>query len=292
MGNLPTPPWEAEPREPEQPVYHAECSRLYRQAVWWDGRAVEHKSPHPTCTCGFYASYDPDTDFYPSFRWGRAYARLAGAEGYEDFAIVKAAVEVSGTVVMGRLGVRAEKMKILGIALDWSKKFSEREAREYDWIYGRRRVDADSKDDARTVAEAHALAFGYGAEFYGSVEDLVKAHPKADVSALGVDTTPREKPDDHWTRLWANGFTRASVPPALTQQQILGAQKAMQRAAISLGEMRKALADALGVDVNATSTPKRKPGGTMPDHARRALEAKQNRKAPPGAGIDRRKRKL
>src|SRR5690606_32568059 len=100
MGNLPTNFLDGQPRELEQPTYRAECNKLY-QVSWDFYYPTEHKSPSKDCTCGFYASYDPETDFYPSFRWGRAYTRLAGAEDYEDFAVVKAAVEVSGTVVMG-----------------------------------------------------------------------------------------------------------------------------------------------------------------------------------------------
>lgn len=58
-----------------------------------------HKVPDHKCHCGFYASYDPMTDFYST------------NTGYRVFA----ACEVSGRVIMGTKGVRGEKMKLKGM---------------------------------------------------------------------------------------------------------------------------------------------------------------------------------
>lgn len=199
------------PSEPERPVYQAGCSKRF-QLAWRtrDEVARYHKSPDRHCTCGFYASYDPATDFYPSYHWGRGYSLMIHDEGAADMALVKAAVEVSGKVVMGRLGVRAEKMKILGLTLDWSKRIALRELEWGELEWWRRREESpfyrhgdlpslpspsldtptDAEDEARAIGGAQALAYAYGAEFYDSVEGMVRAHPMADVSALGVDTSP------------------------------------------------------------------------------------------------------
>ena len=60
---------------------------------------ADHLAPVHSCTCGFYASYSPTTDFYSTHT------------GYRAFA----AVEVSGRVIMATKGVRAQKMKFKGI---------------------------------------------------------------------------------------------------------------------------------------------------------------------------------
>lgn len=63
------------------------------------GKGADHVVPVHSCTCGFYASYSPDTDFYSTHT------------GYRAFA----AVRVSGRVIMGSKGVRAERMEFEGI---------------------------------------------------------------------------------------------------------------------------------------------------------------------------------
>jgi hypothetical protein len=320
-GNLEPFYWEDGPHEPEQPVYQAQCDKLWRVShitQFTQAARPDHDAPDKGCTCGFYASYDPETDFYPSFRWGRLYSEIVGATGYEDIAIVKAAVEVSGTVVMGRLGVRAGRMKIVGLTLDWEKRIRPGDidgGGPYGWRrdpyyggsrstqsryvvynhqtgeYEMRQVEVKDEDEARDIAQADALASGYGATYYNSVAEMVEAHPMADVSALGVDTTPR--PSEDYIGLQASLYGRMFTAQQLAQveQAVRKASKTFQQAAASIAVSQ------LDVDADllfGKPKPKRrKPkGGTMPEHLARALESKRKRQAPPGSGIDRRKKKL
>lgn len=307
-----------EPRpEPEQPVYQAQCDKLWRiNHVTQYKQRPDHDAPDKQCTCGFYASYDPETDFYPSFRWGRLYSEIVGATGYEDIAIVKAAVEVSGTVVMGRLGVRAGRMKIVGLTLDWAKRIRPGDidgGGPYGWRrdpyfggstqsryvvynhqtgeYEMRQVEVKDESEAKDIAEAHALASGYGATYYSSVAEMVEAHPMADVSALGVDTAPRPSEDyvGLQAQLYSQMFTAQQI--AQVEQAMKDASKVFQQATASISASFDIDADLL---FGKSKKPKRrKPkGGTMPEYLARALESKRKRQAPPGSGIDRRKKKL
>lgn len=197
----------------------AGCNRTYLTAEV----PRDHKSPDPRCTCGFYASYETATDFYPTVKWGNAWDRHAYdlPQGRETgFVIVRAAVEMSGTVVMGHRGVRAEKMTIKAIALDTSKWASpldvERSARkEWWWFDPTYRLFDGSVAAAEavptTVSDAEAAVLReqgylemdyarlqvrriverYGVRFFGEdVGRMEQAYPPADVAALGVDTSP------------------------------------------------------------------------------------------------------
>lgn len=196
----------------------AGCNRTYLTAEV----PRDHKSPDPRCTCGFYASYETETDFYPTVHWGNAWDRHAydTPPGRETgFVIVRAAVEMSGTVVMGHRGVRAEKMTIKAIALDTSKWMSpldaERSARKEWWWYdptydlfngsvaAAERTTTVSKDEAAALQEqgylemdyarlqVRRIAERYGVQFFGdNVGRMEQAFPPADVAALGVDTSP------------------------------------------------------------------------------------------------------
>lgn len=77
---------------PYENMYTASCNAS-------SSRTSAHKSPDVKCQCGFYASYDPDTDFY----------------AYVTDPRVFAATEAFGHVVMATKGVRAEKMRIKGM---------------------------------------------------------------------------------------------------------------------------------------------------------------------------------
>lgn len=181
------PPWKGRPI-----TYQADCNIYVRSSS-------DHKTPGKDCTCGFYASYDPETDFYPNYRWGAALVQLLCEEfGLGSVALVKAAAEVSGTVVMGRLGVRAEKMKILGFTIDWAKKDSV-------WSIDGKQYRPTGRDQ-ETVLAARSLALLYGVTYYDSAEEMVAAHPKADVSALGVDTAPREPQAQTFTPKRSTGW--------------------------------------------------------------------------------------
>lgn len=65
--------------------------------------------PNIKCSCGFYASYSPGTDFFEGMKTHRYGLPLPP---------VFAAVEASGRVLMGTKGVRAEKMRVVALALD------------------------------------------------------------------------------------------------------------------------------------------------------------------------------
>lgn len=260
--------------EPE--VYEAECSKIgnYRARLAGD---ESHQAPEQSCTCGFYAHYAPDTDFYPSHFWGKAYARAVGQRKAEDTVILRAVCEVTGTTVMGRLGVRAQKMKILGLTVDWDKHVEpQSDMGEGSWVYStdaaedfyRMTLGDVERDDVGYITnQMSVLAFRYGVEYYADADAMVEAHPPADIEALGVDTNPP--------------FSRQVK---MSAYEILKAQQALY-ASLAQGSI------SVSTMAFNNSAPKPKPP-SMNEMWAAALEAKRNREAPPGAGIDRRKRKL
>jgi hypothetical protein len=264
-----------------------------------------HRSPDLKCRCGFYAHYAPDTDFYWGKNWGLGVQVEVGAYIYTppdgmDVSIdegwwsgpacttkprllpggsglmLRSVVELSGKVIMGRLGVRAEKMSIKALSVDWGK-FSAPNPRprresyritgsgDHPWwdpqngtyLRGRDVAPAFRNAVDRVVAGAAAR---YGARFYTDPADMYAAHPQPDLSALGL--APAKPPEP--MRIFASG---GIVGPTAAQQ---------------LDEMRKKLQ---GLIDAPTPTP------TNPIWDA-ALEAKKNRPAPPGSGIDRRRGRL
>lgn len=187
-------------------TYDADCIKsgpgAYHYRSVRAARYGEHeKAPTVWCTCGFYAHYDPTTDFYPAFRWGRLYHQLAGSVAAGNMVVVRAVVEVSGTVVMGSLGVRAEHMKILALAIDWDKRVKPSVVDRYNFLMNRvgsihlsaseayRSVMLDGydkieEDDAGDAAKVDAVARRYGAKYYADTAEMYAAYPKPDVSAL------------------------------------------------------------------------------------------------------------
>lgn len=81
--------------------------------------------PNVECVCGIYASYSPETDFFASYiksvqtekerRKTDFTRKLFGI----DLPVLFAAVECTGRVLMGEYGVRAEKVRPLGLTVDW-----------------------------------------------------------------------------------------------------------------------------------------------------------------------------
>jgi hypothetical protein len=161
-----------------------------------------HSAPGNGCSCGFYAHYDSSEDFYRGSRWNPT----------EGFAYVRTVVELSGTVVMGTKGVRAEKMRLKAMAVDWDKMWDPiRRAVPPDviglwpqnvnqpqglgywqdnytsWTI-RQAVPNDHEQVTWAVEKASRI---YGAEFHEDVEPMYKAHPRPDISNL----LPKE--DDH-----------------------------------------------------------------------------------------------
>lgn len=63
-----------------------------------------HKSPFGECTCGFYSFYSQEVMVGPGAKY------VSYAIGYSP-----AVIENTGTVIHGSMGVRSQKMKILGV---------------------------------------------------------------------------------------------------------------------------------------------------------------------------------
>lgn len=288
-------------KEPVAETYTAECIASHPNAL----RGIQHdKAPTTWCKCGFYAHYDPATDFYPSYRWGRLYHQLAGNRGAESLVVVRAVAEVSGTVVMGKLGVRAEKMKILALAIDWDKRITPGPVDRYNFEMNRRARDPftydranmyrvhsgyvdsyrygfyaeeDEENDEYTIARVQAIARLYDVRYYGDVKAMYGDHPKPDISALVEEAAP--KPEPTRQELYAATDTRPimSMPVQFGKTAYLDSLKAQVQL---YGSWAGPTADLVIVD-EATATP-----------FERAILNKKNRPAPPGTGIDRRRGKL
>lgn len=162
-----------------------------------ESRALtSHDSPELGCSCGFYAHYDPQTDFYDGATWTASPGRLRtdfklylsnGGGSTSPFyrtipspvPMVRSVVEMSGRVIMGRLGVRAQKMHIKAVAVDWTKciSFGSTMATE-------REVENRLRSTARFL----------GAKFYVDFKDMYKAYPKPDLSALGIEESKPKSP--------------------------------------------------------------------------------------------------
>lgn len=284
-------------------IHEASCNRLNRPYVMFNGdeeRPEHGKAPAKSCSCGFYASYDPATDFYPSFTWGKEYAEMVGSEEYASIVIVRAAVELTGRVVMGTKGVRAEKMKILGLAIDWSKYVLPRGEAFTDYVYGAPRFvigwpvgplyDIDVERNAgrpgllpETEDHVRSLATMYGARYFAEVNRMYDAHPKADLAALGVTEESDEPYDNGGWMFWVNRQPPAFTPRALKPQ--VGIKGFQATAYIKDEALTDTLAKALGLPVDLID-PK-------PETAKeKALRLKRERPAPPGTGIDRRRGRL
>lgn len=215
--------WMTGMRPPKVPAtYHAQCVKMspsaYMAQAFAEARGKTHdESPTVWCTCGFYAHYDPDTDFYPSHRWGRLYNRLAGTEEQANLVVVRAVCEVSGKVIMGTLGVRAAKIKILALGIDWEKRISPTEVDRFNWEMNRRAREVldwesnppslrfsrswgpDERDDDAVVGvRVEAIAAIYGVKHYQYVADMYADYPKPDVSALIEESKPPEPEPEQW----------------------------------------------------------------------------------------------
>lgn len=273
-------------------VYAAACNRAFNFFSAPEPDVDRHKSPKVDCSCGFYASYDPTTDFYPSMRWGLNYASYSGDASVQNVVLVRAAVEMSGTVVMGRLGVRAEKMKIVALTIDWSKHLKTSPAmqeldrlgyrawgRSFDALlsggYNPHLLTSAEEERERVLAGIDGIAARYGAKHYPDMDTLVEFHPQADIEALGVDTT--------------------TPPPYEGSQALWSVSAYTQGATISTAfanQLNAALNAVLNVPVQPAPTVVSLVKKSKTTAFEKAIEAKKNRPGPPGSGIDRRKGKL
>ncbi|MGW0682912.1 hypothetical protein ACWD2L_06060 [Streptomyces sp. NPDC002754] len=152
-----------------------------------------HSSPSKGCKCGFYAHYNPDADFYESSTWGappteRFYGFTFGHTLPPGMAMVRAVVEMTGRVIVGTKGVRAEKMKVKALAVDWAK-FSPKVV--HMGADGEVALPAGYKFMIETRAKAAAAK--YGAEYFDDPAAMYKAYPQPDLTALGIE--PPQPPD-------------------------------------------------------------------------------------------------
>jgi hypothetical protein len=235
-----------------------------------------HAAPDVGCSCGFYAHYDPDTDFYPGSWWGEGLADYMSSLAYTDLVLVRAVCEVSGTVVMGRLGVRAEKLKIKALAVDWGKYRAPATVTYINaGIFGPtgRSLRADIYDDLRDLQnerehqerirrQVSCIASSYDARYYGAAHEMYDDHPRQDVSSLIPETA-------------------APKPAIRTEIQI------------DWRALAKAL-EAAGTSATQAAEEVRNLSIKNPrdDYIQAILDKKRSKPAPPGTGIDRRKRKI
>lgn len=293
----------AYPVDPEGGRHRAECGnqgRPYIVGSGWTWRD-DHDAPNKTCRCGFYASYDPATDFYPDMKWGEEFSRNSGQANIQHMILVRAACEVSGRVVMGRLGVRAERMEIKGIAIDWDKqvKFSRPALGYYQAKAPKIRVarladgehilyedfvgdDATypllSQEDEGVMRRTDETAERYGIKVYDSIAELHEAHPKADISALGVDTTP--EPAVRSARPYrSGGILNLSTSISQMSASIAQAQAQVQSYVDRLKTER------VTVSWDDEAIPFAKEEEKLTTFERVMLN-KRNRSAPPGSGIN------
>jgi hypothetical protein len=308
------------------PVHSAECRRIEAAthgmlpySAWYAAAAPprSHKSPHERCACGFYAHYDPATDFYPAMAWcdptlgtnGRLTLgallddQAAFSVWVEPFIAVRAVVEMSGKVVMGSLGVRAEKMKVVALSVDWSKYAQEKtvttrtEPTPY-WVKVKRAVVGAAPGDEvadRVTRLARKAADAHGAKFYDSSEQMYEEHPKEDLAALGVKERTQSDVGRAYPYSSSFGFSQ-SASATLTPALYDSLRQSIQQAAAAMSQLQsiQQATAAAKSQLSRNTSPSPSPTGppSMPPSVRAALEAKRNRKAPPGTGIDRRKKKL
>lgn len=265
----------------------------------------DHPSPSLDCTCGFYASYFPDTDFYKSSTWALSSDGL-GAD--PTWVTVRAVVEVSGKVIAGALGVRAEKIRIKALAVDWSKYEEKYDPYHLTYIqpapltvnFRRRRELSGRSSEVyercdQTVREA---AGRYGARFYGSVDEMHADHPQQDLKHLGINAMTQEELTEQRRRKAAEArldeyrrMQSAFVQSAFadTGTAVISASDALKQTSVYLNGVRLDNVTFTWGTWDAIPAP----DDIAPDTPMaRAIEAKRNRPAPPGTGIDRRRKKL
>ncbi|GGR51513.1 hypothetical protein [Streptomyces roseolus] len=273
--------------------FRADCFRLRPPPSWRVFPSLmggSHKSPVIDCTCGFYAHYSSKTDFYVGCSWTPAtedelfsssylpsWQPRTGLYGYSSargFAILRAVVELSGRIVMGRRGVRAERLKVRALAVDWAKvdhtateQRVELDPPGFPFHLGRRDLNYDAsmrivtgpKQEIQAQYELYArkAADLYEAEHFLDPKVMYEKYPEPDLEALGIK---KERPAE----------------PSLRWQ---------------LGQVSVA-AQAAAAGFNKLTAAHTAPEAADDTPMARAIEAKKQRPAPPGTGIDRRRRKL
>lgn len=160
---------------------------------------INCEAPRVDCQCGFYASYDPETNFFDEYRF-QAVGGFA-----QHLPPVFAVVEMSGRVLMGKRGVRAEKMRIVATAIDlkhvehtqtpvlrrslgmrgfsspyWSPSWTASDE-ERELMYG----PFSGPSLGERVADLRSLMSYTGVPSYGiEMDRMIREHPKPDISHL------------------------------------------------------------------------------------------------------------
>ncbi|GHG10309.1 hypothetical protein [Streptomyces hydrogenans] len=305
-------PWRE--RSNGQPkTFHAGCVYEDKDSGYPHRRHPDSPTPQRDCTCGFYAHYFDETDFYRSGRWFPM-----GSEMHPpgNQVLVRAVVELSGRIVMGYLGVRAERLTIKAIAVDWSKASGERRQRTELNSYGRLHVTYGydpfdmNPDVIHDFEEAASdLAVVYGAKFYQDADKMYADHPQQNLSALGINAMTEEQLRQKRYREWRERMLREQEERRERERRLEFERARMQKArervylngtllqgvsfvGFTVDEAADVVEQTAGVSLkglaDAYSAPVVEPAAPF----ERALAAKKERPAPPGTGIDRRKRKL
>jgi hypothetical protein len=193
--------WNRETYDPTVRTYQAHCIYSDVEMHTLAAREGRDRCPLPECTCGYYAYYDQQRHG-GSFRVARS-VPLHGV------------VQVSGRVLMGTRGVRAEKMRIEALALHppdaydadlrgagirhgWLSRLGEsersylatailEEGHEFDWTgadtqFGKNYLAAWTEARALTILRSASLVYGVVA--YPTVHDMWAAHPQPDIDHL------------------------------------------------------------------------------------------------------------
>ena len=160
------------------------------------------EAPNRNCTCGFYASYSPDTDFFASHN------RPPGMYGVPAPPVF-AVVEASGRVLMGSRGVRAERMRVTAVCLDMGhinvavaatlEMYRDILSSSYDYSAGRFHPGGPVRHYGETLDhllyQLDGIAHEYGVKSYGrDLDRMIRDHPQPDLSHLIENQDMREVP--------------------------------------------------------------------------------------------------
>jgi len=279
-------------------------------AAYEEHHGAGHQSPVLDCSCGFYAHYYPNTDFYAGSTWGpKAQTDFDAIYGtHKSSPLVRAVVEVTGRTVMGSRGVRAQKMRIKALAIDWAKYRSG--ANPYlsngtNWFYW------DQAQTDRAYAEANApsvdtiglftelavkTAQAYEAEFFADPAEMYAAYPKPDLSALGIEAKPEPVPFEDSVYYSGAGAQVAYststnltyTPQPLTPAQLQGIA-GLKPASMTVSGCFSGIVDEAALFGSSKPPTLDEPAPLTPFE--RVMQAKKSKPAPPGTGIDWRRKK-
>jgi hypothetical protein len=145
-------------------------------------RASQHRTPVPECTCGIYGWYTPE------------------AALYEHTGDVVGVIEVSGRVLLGSTGFRAERAKIIAITMN-PRAATVEKTRQFT------KLGADG-------SRYHGV--DRMSVFTGGIEALRRRYPPdtGTLRNLGIEIESELEPDDNWYA--AGGWTSGSMSNRVT----------------------------------------------------------------------------